>query len=69
LFGTQSYPAALIPNPQGDFTVTCRDVPEAITEGVQGLKRCDVSKTRSDSLAMYIVARAPFQPQPTPTAD
>jgi antitoxin HicB len=28
-----AYPAALSPNPDGGFTVTFRDVPEAITEG------------------------------------
>ena len=29
----RAYPAALIPDPDGGFTVTFRDVPEAITEG------------------------------------
>jgi antitoxin HicB len=29
----RAYPAALTPDPDGGFTVTFRDVPEAITEG------------------------------------
>jgi antitoxin HicB len=29
----RAYPATLIPDPDGGFTVTFRDVPEAITEG------------------------------------
>ena len=29
----RAYPATLTPDPDGGFTVTFRDVPEAITEG------------------------------------
>jgi len=31
----RAYPAKLSPDPDGGFTVTFRDVPEAITEGGQ----------------------------------
>jgi antitoxin HicB len=37
--------AALIPDPDGGFTVTFRDVPEAITEGILGRKRYCASRT------------------------
>jgi hypothetical protein len=32
-FGMRAYPATLMPDPDGGFTITFRDVPEAITEG------------------------------------
>jgi antitoxin HicB len=66
IFEIRAYPATLIPDDGGGFTVTLRDVPEAITE----------SDTRDDALlraedalesalAMYIAAHEPL-PVPSP---
>src|SRR5215469_7126075 len=51
----RAYPAALIPDAQGRFTVTFRDVPEAITEGdtrEEALLRAE--DALESALAMYI---------------
>ncbi len=53
----RAYPAALIPDPDGGFTVTFRDVPEAITEGdtrEEALLRAEDALELA--LAMYIAA-------------
>src|SRR5437016_12674267 len=54
----RAYPATLIPDPDGGFTVTFRDVPEAITEGdtrEEALLRAE--DALESALAMYIAAK------------
>jgi len=54
----RAYPAILTPDPDGGFTVTFRDVPEAITEGdsrEEGLLRAE--DALESALAMYIAAK------------
>jgi len=62
----RAYPATLIPDPDGGFTVTFRDVPEAITEGdtrEEALLRAE--DALESALAMYVAAKEPL---PTPSA-
>src|ERR1700722_16348569 len=62
----RAYPAALTPDPEGGFTVTFRDVPEAITEGDtrdEALLRAE--DALESALAMYVAAKEPL---PSPTA-
>jgi antitoxin HicB len=57
----RAYPAALTPDPDGGFTVTFRDVPEAITEGEsqeQAVLRAE--DALESALAMYIAAKEPL---------
>jgi antitoxin HicB len=57
----RSYPAASIPAPDGGFTVTFRDVPEAITEGdtrEEALLRAE--DALESALAMYVAAKEPL---------
>ena len=57
----RAYPAALTPDPDGGFTVTFRDVPEAITEGdsrEEAVLRAE--DALESALAMYIAAREPL---------
>jgi antitoxin HicB len=57
----RAYPAALTPDPDGGFTVTFRDVPEAITEGdtrEEALLRAE--DALESALAMYISAKDPL---------
>jgi antitoxin HicB len=57
----RAYPAALIPDPDGGFTVSFRDVPEAITEGEtreEALLRAE--DALESALAMYIAAGEPL---------
>jgi antitoxin HicB len=57
----RAYPAALTPDPDGGFTVTFRDVPEAITEGDtrdEALLRAQ--DALESALAMYVVAKEPL---------
>jgi antitoxin HicB len=57
----RAYPAALTPDPDGGFTVTFRDVAEAITEGdtrEETLQRAE--DALESALAMYIVAKDPL---------
>jgi antitoxin HicB len=57
----RAYPAALIPDPDGGFTVTFRDVPEAITEGdsrEEALLRAE--DALESALAMYVAAKEPL---------
>jgi antitoxin HicB len=59
----RAYPAALIPDPDGGFTVTFRDVPEAITEGEsreEALLRAE--DVLESALVMYIAAKEPLPP-------
>jgi antitoxin HicB len=61
----RAYPAALTPDPDGGFTVTFRDIPEAITEGdsrEEAVLRAE--DALESALAMYIVAKEPL-PQPS----
>lgn len=62
----RAYPATLIPDPDGGFTVTFRDVPEAITEGdsrEEALLRAE--DALESALAMYVMAKEPL---PVPSA-
>ena len=57
----RAYPAALTPDPDGGFTVTFRDVPEAITEGdsrEEAMLRAE--DALESALAMYIAAKEPL---------
>jgi predicted RNase H-like HicB family nuclease len=63
----RAYPAALTPDPDGGFTVTFRDVPEAITEGdtrEEALLRAE--DALESALAMYIAAKEPLPSYPKP---
>lgn len=57
----RAYPATLTPDPDGGFTVTFRDVPEAITEGdsrEEALLRAE--DALESALAMYVTAKEPL---------
>jgi antitoxin HicB len=57
----RAYPTTLSPDPDGGFTVTFRDVPEAITEGdtrEEALLRGE--DALESALAMYIAAKEPL---------
>jgi antitoxin HicB len=57
----RAYPASLNPEPEGGFTVTFRDVPEAITEGdtwEEALLRAE--DALESALAMYVAAKEPL---------
>src|SRR5271166_2996264 len=57
----RAFPTALTPDPDGGFTVTFRDVPEAITEGdtrEEALLRAE--DALESALAMYIAAKEPL---------
>jgi len=65
----RAYPATLIPDRDGGFTITFRDVPEAITESdtrEEALLRAE--DALESALAMYVAAKealpAPSPPQP-----
>ncbi len=61
----RAYPAALTPDPDRGFTVTFRDVPEAITEGdsrEEAVLRAE--DALESALAMYIAAKEPL-PRPS----
>jgi len=61
----RAYPAKLSPDPDGGFTVTFRDVPEAITEGdtkEEALLRAE--DALESALAMYVAAKEPL-PKPS----
>jgi antitoxin HicB len=62
----RAYPASLMADPGGGFTVTFRDVPEAITEGdsrEEALLRAE--DALESALAMYVTAKEPL---PAPSA-
>jgi antitoxin HicB len=66
----RAYPAALTPDPDGGFTVTFRDVPEAITEGdsrEEALLRAE--DALESALAMYIAAKELLPALSDPKAD
>ena len=57
----RAYPAMLMPDPDGGFTVTFRDVPEAITEEdnrEEALLRAE--DALESALAMYVAAGEPL---------
>src|SRR5215471_5394779 len=57
----RAYPAKLTPDPDGGFTVTFRDVAEAITEGdsrEEALFRAE--DALESALAMYVAAKEPL---------
>ena len=63
----RAYPALLTPDPDGGFTVTFRDVPEAITEGdtrEEALLRAE--DALESALAMYIAGNEPLPPPSEP---
>jgi predicted RNase H-like HicB family nuclease len=63
-------PAALSPDPDGGFTVTFRDVPEAITEGdrrEEALLRAE--DALESALAMCIAAKEPLPASSDPKAN
>jgi antitoxin HicB len=63
----RAYPAKLSPDPDGGFTVTFRDLPEAITEGDsrdEALMRAE--DALESALAMYIAAKEPLPKPSTP---
>ena len=63
----RAYPATLIPDPDAGFTVTFRDVPEAITEGdtrEEALLRAE--DALESALAMYIAATEPLPSSSVP---
>ena len=61
----RAYPASLIPDPAGGFTVTFRDVPEAITEGdTREEALLHAEDALESALAMYIAGNEPL-PSPT----
>ena len=62
----RAYPASLMSDPDGGFTVTFRDVPEAITEGdsrEEALLRAE--DALESGLAMNVAAKEPL---PAPSA-
>ena len=65
----RAYPAALTQDPDGGFTVTFRDVPEAITEGdtrEEAVLRAEDAV--ESALAMYIAAKEPLPRASMPEA-
>ncbi len=57
----RAYPASLIPDPAGGFTVTFRDVPEAITEGdTREEALLHAEDALESALAMYIAGNEPL---------
>ena len=65
----RAYPAALTPDPDGGFTVTFRDVPEATTEGdtrEAALLRGDGAL--ESALAMYVAGKEPLPAPSEPEA-
>jgi antitoxin HicB len=66
----RAYPAALTPDPDGGFTVTFRNVPEAITEGDtrdDALLRAE--DALESALAMYVAAKEPLPTSSEAEAD
>jgi antitoxin HicB len=66
----RSYPAALTPDPDGGFTVTFRNVPEAITEEDtrdEALLRAE--DALESALAMYVAAKEPLPTSSDAEAD
>ncbi len=66
----RAYPAALTHDPDGGFTVTFRDVPEAITEGdtrEEVLLRAE--DALESALAMYVAAKEPLPTSSEAEAD
>src|SRR6266446_3139571 len=65
----RAYPATLTPDPDAGFTVTFRDVPEAITEGdsrEEAVLRAE--DALESALAMYIAAKEPLPSPSKPEA-
>ena len=57
----RAYPAALVPDPDGGYTVTFRDVSEAITEGdTREEALLHAEDALESALAMYIAAGEPL---------
>jgi antitoxin HicB len=66
----RAYPSTLTPDPDGGFTVTFRDVSEAITEAdtrEEALLRAE--DALESALAMYIAAKEPLPASSDPKAD
>jgi predicted RNase H-like HicB family nuclease len=57
----RAYPALLTPDPDGGFTVTFRDVPEAMTEGdTREEALLHAEDALESALAMYVAGNEPF---------
>jgi antitoxin HicB len=66
----RAYPAALTPDPDGGFTATFRNVPEAVTEGDtrdEALLRAE--DALESALAMYVAAKEPLPTSSEAEAD
>jgi antitoxin HicB len=62
----RAYPGSLMSDPDGGFTVTFRDVPEAITEGDSPEEALPCAEDAVESaLATYVIAKEPL---PAPSA-
>lgn len=63
----RAYPALLLPDPVGGFTVTFRDVPEAITEGdTREEALLHAEDALESALAMYVAGNEPLPPPSEP---
>jgi antitoxin HicB len=63
----RAYPALLAPDPDGGFTVTFRDVPEAITEGdTREEALLHAEDALESALAMYVAGNEPLPPPSEP---
>jgi predicted RNase H-like HicB family nuclease len=65
----RAYPAAFTPDPDGGFTITFRDVPEAITEGDTREEVLRAEDALESALAMYVAAKEPLPTSSEAEAD
>jgi antitoxin HicB len=66
----RAYPATLTPDPDGGFTATFRNVPEAITEGdTQDEALLRAEDAIESALAMHVAANEPLPTSSEPEAD
>jgi antitoxin HicB len=66
----RAYPACLTPDPDGGFTITFRDVPEAITEGdTREEALLHAEDALESALAMYVAAHEPLPKASMPESD
>src|SRR5580704_15687912 len=66
----RAYPACLTPDPDGGFTITFRDVPEAITEGdTREEALLHAEDALESALAMYVAAHEPLPKASIPESD
>jgi antitoxin HicB len=66
----RAYPAALTPDPDAGFTVTFRNLPEAITEGdTRDEAPLRAEDALESALAMYVAAKEPLPTSSDAEAD